>query len=146
MKYLKRFNESYSRKRCYFAHPMSIYNTEYEKEIIDSLSEKFDVLNPSDKKYQEDIKKYREIYKTNYMKYFDDLVLECDVVAYLPFTDYKIGAGVYYEALKMFEKGGEVYEIDYETYEISKVDIDYIERNKLSIDETRERIKKPFRK
>ena len=60
MKHLKKFENYKNKLKIYFAHPISIYGTEYEKEIIKSLSNKYEVLNPSEEKYQNGIKEYKE--------------------------------------------------------------------------------------
>lgn len=146
---IKRFNENQEslekiRNRIYFAHPINTYNTEYEKICISILeNNNISFLNPGTPEQQAKFKIYREK-NDNYMKYFKNLVLSCDGVAYLPFRDGKIGAGIVYESKVSNKKGGILYEIDINNNDIKQVDIHHILHNQLSIEETRRRIKMDF--
>lgn len=137
MKHLKLF-ENFN-NLTYFAHPISMYKTDIEKECMQILKEyNFDSLNPSD--YQEDFNKYRENHPTGYMAYFKGLVDKCSSVSYLPFSDGSIGAGIVYEAEYGHSKGYNIYEIDYINKSIKKVDINHVIDNQLSIDDTRKKL------
>lgn len=68
--------------KCYYAHPINTYGTQQEAEDI-SLLESFglEVINPADENARS-------------MRYFCNLVQECDCLAFRSFQDGMIGAGV----------------------------------------------------
>jgi len=141
IKKFENFNTE-SFKKIYFAHPISTYGTNIEKESISILEENgFDVLNPGAKEQQDDFIIFRKNNPNDYMKYFDDLVLRCDSFAYLPFRDDKIGAGIVYESDIASKNNMKIYKIDLINRIIIEVDFDYILKNRLSVDETRHRIR-----
>lgn len=131
----------------YFAHPINTYNTEYEEMAIESIKSRFPnsiILNPGEQQYQDGFKDYVNNSPKEYMGYFRDLVNTCSVVVFLPFRDKKIGAGVRYEIYHLHQRFDEIYEIDPEDFSIRKVNMEYVDENTLSIDETRRRIKEEY--
>ncbi len=130
----------------YFAHPVNTYKTEVEKNCLDIINQNLDgrVMNPGDDFLQGKFLEYRAEHPDTYMDFFKELVSRCDVIVYLPFRDKKIGAGAWFEVKEVMEKGHDGYEIDLENETMNKVDLDYVNANKLSIDETRIRIKTKY--
>lgn len=77
--------------RCYYAHPITDYNT--WREIADVYTLKqlgFDVLNPNSPEH--DIG-----YKLEGMAYFEGLVDQCEILAFRGFNDGTVPAGVWTE-------------------------------------------------
>lgn len=147
MRYLKFFEKFCENPTIYFAHPVNIYNTDIEKKCIELINQKFKnciIINPGDDYYQNDFKGYREKNPENYMIYFKNLVEGCSIIVYLPFRDGMIGAGVWYEIHQLSNFVDSIYEINLIDNDINNVSIDYVDQHKLSIDETRIRIKKPY--
>ena len=128
----------------YFAHPINTYGSEIESKAIQSIENKFinsTIINPGEQKYQDEFIGYRENNPQDYMKYFKDLVNECSVIVYLPFTDGMIGAGIRYEVYQLNKKFDSIYEINPNDYSIRKVDMTHVDNQSLSVEETRGRIK-----
>jgi hypothetical protein len=74
--------------RCYYAHPMTIYNTPQEERDILLLGQLgFVVVNPN-------APEHSEAYGKEGMKYFMQLASECDVIAFRALPDGSITAGV----------------------------------------------------
>lgn len=131
----------------YFAHPINTYFTEYEKQSLISIKEKFPnshIINPGEENYQEQFKKYVDNNPKEYMGFFRDLVNQCSVIVYLPFKDGKIGAGVRYEIYHLNKMYDNIYEINPRNSSIKKVTMTHVDENTLSIDETRKRIKNKY--
>ena len=148
-KYDKNYDNRFESKKdiIYFAHPINTYKTDIEKLCIEIIKNHFpnhSIINPSDDYYQLDFNKFRADNPTNYMIYFKYLVDKCSIVVYLPFKDGKIGAGIWYEIHQLIDRSDEIYSIDLNNKSLNKVSIDYVDYNKLSIEETRERIKKNY--
>lgn len=93
--------------KIYYAHPMAYYGTHLELMDIVMLSKIGTVVNPNTPKYQ--------IF-TN-MKQFEDLAASCDMVAYRPFVDGKIGAGVAKEIQAALKAGKIVLELPHKINE-----------------------------
>lgn len=86
--------------RLYYAHPVSLYGSDTEARIVASLTSRgFDVENPGSPQHQAAVKSLRESGKTSedVMAYFLDQCRRCHEVAFSPFPDGKIGAGVVQE-------------------------------------------------
>jgi len=82
---------------CYYAHDMYLYNTQQEKRDIQLLELLgFKVINPNTKKVQEDITNLKKVHGDDfdYMKYFHDIIYNCDVVAFRSIPNGHIPAGV----------------------------------------------------
>jgi hypothetical protein len=131
----------------YFAHPINTYYTEYESQAINIIKDKFpnsNIINPGEQKYQDMFKEYAKNNPKEYMGFFRDLVNTCSIIAYLPFRDGMVGAGVRYEIYHLSKRFDEIYEITLEDSSIKKVSMEYVDNNTLSIDETRKRIKEEY--
>lgn len=82
--------------KCYYAHPISDYNTEREANDVKQLqSLGFDVLNPNQPEYEQS-------YRVRGMQVFLDLVDTCDCLVFRAFDDERasIPAGVVKEILR----------------------------------------------
>jgi hypothetical protein len=102
-----------SRPTVYFAHPISDYGSDRERRCIDALETAgYAVVNPGDEErqraYDRDVALGGAV-----MEYFEWLAAECDAIAFLPFYDRKIGAGVAAEvdAFVDAHDGGPVFEL-----------------------------------
>jgi hypothetical protein len=105
------------KKKIYYAHSMSLYNTPQEKrdiELLENLG--FEVVNPSSKELEKEVRNIKlcgeglrktkdEISRTIMDFFFKEVIPECDALAYRSFIDLKIGAGVSGE-IKCAEKLG----------------------------------------
>jgi len=130
----------------YFAHPINTYNTDIESQCLELIQDKFgdNIMNPSDDLIQKHLIEYRKDHPNDYMKFFENLLSECNIIVYLPFKDGMIGAGVWFECKIINEKGGDIYEIDLENGTISEIDFGTVDMKKLTVEETRIRIKKTY--
>lgn len=75
--------------RVYFAHPVSSYGRQAEQDALLLLQDSFPgarIIDPNTGEHQARGRKN--------FSYFEKLVQSCDTVAYLPFPDGKIGAGI----------------------------------------------------
>lgn len=90
----------------YFAHPTNTYRTALETAAIEALlCDGWDVLNPADACHQDG-------YNDLGMPYFLDLIGSCEALAYMPFTDGPLGAGVAREVLEATLLGKPVFKIN----------------------------------
>ena len=86
--------------KIYYAHPMSWYNTDAEKLDVEKLSQYGEVINPNSKAFEYMVK-LAEANREPVMEIFASYIHNtADVVAYRPFYDGKLGAGV---AREVFE-------------------------------------------
>jgi hypothetical protein len=111
----------------YYAHPMSMYGSPQEERVIKLLSfihPKAMIYNPS-----EDAG-VKEGYKEKGMKYFYDIITDCDFLYFRAFPDGKIGAGVWGEIQHGIKECCHVLELPAIT-----------SSRALSIDDTREYLK-----
>lgn len=102
-----------SMMKVYYAHSMHLYNKPQEARDIHTLkSLGFSVLNPADEKYKKKIQAWRKRYGDGeIMKFFDHLIESCQIVAFRPHIDGKIGGGVWYEIGYAKEKGMPIIEL-----------------------------------
>lgn len=79
------------KKKVYYAHVLSIYNTIQEtRDIITLENLGFDVINPNTPETQ---KRYKEIgWET-----FEELIKQCEIFAFRSLPDGTISSGVYKE-------------------------------------------------
>jgi hypothetical protein len=85
------------RKKCYYAHCLSIFNTLQERRDITTLeSIGFEVINPNSQECSDG-------YKKNGMDYFKKFPEECEIVAFRSLPDGRIPAGISKE-IEMFCK------------------------------------------
>ena len=94
-----------ARPTIYFAHPKATYGTALEAASIHTLTAKgWDVVNPADPQHQQacgkDIQKW------------GSLANSCQALAFLPFEDGAVGAGIVHEASRVWEAGKPVWELD----------------------------------
>jgi hypothetical protein len=106
-------------KRIYFAHPVSVYNTPLEKELIELIQYLFavEVENPNQLHHQKGYATFKEKYKNHPTKsgmtYFYEVVLpSCDSCVCQVYLDGKWGAGVAHEALFFLKKNLPIWIID----------------------------------
>jgi hypothetical protein len=96
-------------KVIYFAHPMSLYGTPMERRLMSRLeSAGWTVVNPSAKKHQERVNQIKKEFPPEeagerVMEYFVSLCRTCGGIAFTPFPDGSIGAGVAKEAAHFVE-------------------------------------------
>lgn len=129
--------------KIYFAHPINTYETPVDEKCVQIIKDNLgdQIINPSDPLIQRTFASYRKENPDTYMEFFKDLVSSCDTIVYLPFSDGMIGAGIWYEVKNVYKKGGKIYEIDLPTESLSEVDFPYVDSNKLTVEDTRIRIK-----
>lgn len=86
-------------KLCYYAHPMSTYNSIIEAEDIELLEKLgFIVVNPNKESIQNGMNKFKlENPGANIMNYFGDIVQKCDVLAFRAAPGGKIVSGCAFE-------------------------------------------------
>lgn len=114
---------------CYFAHHITDYGTEREKDAVDAIVwHGFEVVNPNSPEHDRG-------YKEKGMEYFLGVVATCDALAFQRFEDGQIGAGVGSEIMTAVELEMPVYEIKDDDLEL--VDGEEAAYDALSVDETR---------
>jgi hypothetical protein len=133
-------------KKVYFAHPINTYGTALEAELLALVKTKWphhEVVNPSDAVHEAMAKELRTLGNSaDVMAYFESLVASCDELVALPFADSMWGAGIWSEAEIMLAKDGWVWMIHPDSRKVTYVPKLIAER-KLSIDDTRARIRNP---
>jgi hypothetical protein len=138
-------------KLVYFAHPVTHYGKDIEIECEKTIREEMklhleseiEIFNPN-QVWLDRLYKNRKLTRhPNPFEIFTEIVGVCDVVVGVTFTDGKIGAGVYKEMVSSDSNYG------YPTYVLpadSKFVFEFNEKQishlALTIEETRERIKK----
>ena len=98
----------------YYAHPMSWYGTDAEKADLQLLRLNYDhVINPSSEEIKQALEHYIKAHgHANIMQFFADIVHhQADVVAFRPFSDGRIGAGVAREVFEAHIWGKELVRI-----------------------------------
>lgn len=106
------------RKKLYFAHQITMYNTPAELEILADIRRAFpghDIVNPSEGKHQDAVRKLKEQGSKNVMAdYFLPLVKdpEMDRVVFTAFSNGKIGKGAYDETQAILDNGGRAFFYD----------------------------------
>lgn len=96
-------------KRAYFAHPISDYDTAFEREVEAWLSTLgCTIENPNQTHHQEG-------YARKGMAYFtEDVLPGCQLCFYLPFPGGWVGAGVAMEVEWFLACGATVWRVDYQ--------------------------------
>ena len=113
--------------KIYYAHPISLYKTPQEERditLLKFLHPKAIIYNPATDEGVE------EGYKEKGMKYFFDIINNCDFLYFRAFPDLKIGAGVWSEIQHGIKESCIVLELPIIT-----------ESRQLSVDDTREYLK-----
>lgn len=126
-----------SSQTIYFAHPISTYCEPVEDHALSMLAGAgHTVVNPSDEAHQDacgsDMNKWAE------------LASSCDAIAFLPFEDGAIGAGVMEEVDTVHAQGKRVFKVDVNGNGMTEVHNWPQGERLLSVEETRARIN-PFR-
>lgn len=82
--------------KCYYAHTMVSYGSTIEEQDINLLKFLgFEVINPSDPKISKECDEYIESFgKDNVMKYFENIINDCDVIAFRSSPDGSILSGI----------------------------------------------------
>lgn len=85
----------FPKRRIYFAHPVTDYNTLWEAAALVRLAVHYDlsrceIINPNAEIHD-------KAYAKQGMDYFNELVRLCDDFVWAPFEDRTIGAGVFKE-------------------------------------------------
>ncbi len=120
--------------RVYFAHPITAYCSAEEACALARLkSEGLDVTNPSDRHHQDAC--------GSDMVRWAALAGSCDGVAFMPFPDGAIGAGVVKEVNTLWAQNKPVFELTPDGNTLSAVSDWPGARTLLTVDETRERLK-----
>lgn len=98
-------------KFVYFAHSMSDYHTQWERDAlkyIQAIFKEYTVLNPSGAHHQ--VKWQKEG-----MSYFDRYFLpKMDAIAYTPFPNKTVGSGVAYEIIHAMTSDIPIYQMSRE--------------------------------
>lgn len=98
-------------KKIYYAHSMHIYNTPQEERDVTLLKDLgFEILNPNTEQVQKDFNKMRDTVPDN-MNFFENLVEQCDAVAFRPLMDGSIPAGVGREIQRAHDIGLPIIEL-----------------------------------
>jgi len=129
-------------KQIYFGHPISVYNTPKESELIQAIQKQFPgwhIENPNQPHHSEGYQTWKKNFGNGMSYYYQEVLPKMHAGVFLPFLDRMWGAGVFNEAEFLFNQDKPIYEINY-LGEISPVTLD--EAKKLSIEETRKRVYK----
>lgn len=132
--------------KMYFGHPINVYDTELETNLLDIISQAFptwDIENPNQKRHSEGYERYLKTTGKGMDYYFCEVLPNCQGGIFLPFRDGKYGTGVFGEAKFLSEQGCPIWQIDADGH-ISKLDLQSAQV--LSVEETRERIRTPDKK
>lgn len=87
--------------KCYYAHCMLTYDSSIEQQDI-KLLEKIgvDIINPNCEEHRNGCTKFAFKYgKDKVMKYFENIVEDCDMIAFRALPDGQIPSGVAVEVL-----------------------------------------------
>ncbi|MCK9345069.1 MAG: hypothetical protein M0P64_03015 [Candidatus Pacebacteria bacterium] len=130
-----------SGRKLYFGHPVNVYNTPLEQELLEKIAEIFpgwEIENPNQRHHAGGYEKYKNE-TGNGMDYYTEVVLpSCSAGIFLGFRDGTWGAGVFREALHFADAQQPVWEIS-PSGSVSSPDINLIKV--LSVSETRMRIR-----
>lgn len=129
--------------KVYYAHPMSWYDTFAETEDVVALEEAgHEVLNPNDQFYSDQVTKLRKQGKGHMvMEPFMLAVKSCDAVAYRPFKDGRVGAGVAKEVLEGLALGLPIICLPFTQPDEGGISHLFELEDVLTIEETRARIR-----
>jgi len=100
--------------KVYYAHCVNIYNTEQERQDIDTLQKLgLEVVNPNNPELEAIYQKMKGLFGFigAFTKVFLDLVDECDVFAFRALPNGKITSGVVLELEEATEKGKIIIEL-----------------------------------
>lgn len=80
-------NEQTKKKKIYFAHSISDYNTKAEKRALEMLELLgFEVINPNNEAFEKKYKKLKKKvgFRKAFKETFLDVISNCDAVAFMP--------------------------------------------------------------
>lgn len=98
--------------RVYYAHCLAIYNTPQELRDVATLATLGLVVdNPNRKAVQKEVARRKAAGDPDYMTYFRELILTCDVLAFRALPDGRIPAGVAKEIQYAREAGKSIIEL-----------------------------------
>lgn len=123
-----------TRPELYFAHSMSDYGTEWEREAVERIAERFpghEVINPNRPDFDAACK--REGFG-----FFTRRVRQCDMVVWSGFPDGWTGSGVAKEVEVFAQRGRPTFRLTREFKFLPRCFPDRV----LSIDETRARVRR----
>lgn len=84
--------------KVYYAHSVGIYGSKQEARDINTLKFLgFEVVNPNTPEIQREIELYKLKHPDTLMTYFDNILDNCDALAFRAHADGQIGSGVAYE-------------------------------------------------
>ncbi len=133
------------KSKLYFGHPINVYGTELEKELIETIARSFpgwQIENPNQKHHEESYQRYADSGGRGMDYYFREVLPKCHGGIFLPFRDGKYGAGVFGEAEFLQKQGCRIWQIT-DTGYISRLELSA--SLALSVYETRSRIRTPSR-
>lgn len=128
-------------KRLYFAHPINLYGTDFERECLDALAKAFPgwiIVNPGASEHDEGYRRYIKVGRRGMDYFFTELLPSQHGVVFLGFPDRKIGTGVFEEAQRILARTGKAWEITPDGLIVPVARID--PRRCLTVDETRHRV------
>lgn len=130
-------------RKVYFGHPVNVYNTELERSLLWVIRDNFpdwEIENPNQKKHDEGYARYKKETGNGMEYYFQEVLPHCQVGVFLPFRDFKYGAGVFKEAEFLAKRNYPIWEI---TEDFLLVRVPLKNMSVLSIEETRARVRNP---
>lgn len=124
----------------YFSHPIVDYDTKFESLVEKFIETTFEdsVENPNQTKHQKE-------YAVQGMEYFINLARSCDACVFVRMPNGKLGAGVAKEVESFMKDDKPVFEFDRFENIIKDVKVMPPKEEIMSIQETREEIRKYFK-
>lgn len=141
-----------NKKLIYFAHPLTHYNKRIEKICEEKIriegethfgTDKIEVFNPNQEWLSRVYTTRKEAKHKDPFGIFEEITSVCDGTVGVTFGDEKIGAGVFKECMKSYNIGKPTYLLMGASKFFVRFDpVNHHGKLALSIEETRERIKK----
>ncbi len=131
------------KKIMYFAHPVNIYNTPLETDLMHFLQGSFpewDIENPNQPKHQEGYQRWLKETGNGMNYYLKEFLVNMDGVTGMYFKDGRIGAGVFSEEESIFKRTGNLWTVTYDNNLTRINDSSFLKPFALSVEETRQRI------
>lgn len=117
--------------KCYLAHPVTDYGgSERQLSAVAAIEAKGWVVETPD------LPIHQDAYRQHGMQHFLDVVEECDALAFLPFADGYIGAGMAKEIEHAMRRGLKVFEVS----EGNLAPVDMMPECLLTVEQTRAKI------
>lgn len=138
-------------RKIYYAHPISMYGTPEEAAVVSVLEKVgYKVESPSNPEHVETLPKIRAQFASAaegsaaVMRYFVEVCNGCDAVAFSPFPDGSLGAGVVKEVRSFLDRNAPAILVSSEAGNITLRPVDSLAGfHCLTVDETRAMLKKP---